>query len=179
MPRAGRRPRSAIAALEWRQLLARPLLGLILVLLPSTTMLPAPAQAFLAPAPHRTMGPQSTAEADRRPRPLRTRCYSDAFFNFEALKRKLNLTHFSDPALDQAPPLPEEDFGSRPDLVKAKEIGRTLRQELDPEAHLVTVSLYFHVAHHHLQSYREALEVGQIDKRERGGEEESAWRPAR
>lgn len=124
------------------------------MLLLAAAVLP-PTHAFLQPGLRLATGtcPSDHAGASR------TRQYSDVFFNFEGLKRKLNLTHFGDPKLDQAPPLPEEDFGARPDLIKAQEIGRTLRAELDPAVHLSSVSLYFHVAHHHLQSYREALEV--------------------
>lgn len=132
---------------------------LLLPVLVALSLLPAPAQAFLSHSLRLASMNPSGSTHDRIL--LRTRRFSDPFFNFETLRRTLNLTHFSDPALDRAPPLPEEDFGSRPDLIKAGEIGRALQQELDSEAHVASVSLYFHVAHHHLQSYREALEVGE------------------
>jgi len=117
----------------------------------------APAQAFLSS--QLRLATRAGPSSDYPAAPSQTRRHSDAFFNFEGLKRKLNLTHFPDPAMNQAPPLPEEDFGARPDLVKAREIGRVVREELERDAPVVSVSLYFHVAHHHLQSYREALEV--------------------
>ena len=92
-------------------------------------------------------------------RPARTRLSSDRFLNFEGLKKRYNMTHFSDPELDsQAPTLPEEDYATRPDLVKARAIAQTLAGTFGPEHHL-TVSLYFHVGPLHLQSFKEALQA--------------------
>jgi len=55
-------------------------------------------------------------------------------------------------------PLQEEDFVNRPDLVKAREIAKALHPELTAPGNYPSVALYFHVATHHLQSFREALQ---------------------
>ncbi|KAM3573906.1 hypothetical protein VYU27_004105 [Nannochloropsis oceanica] len=95
------------------------------------------------------------------PRSSSTQLRSDVFFNFEGLKRRLNLTHFSNPDLEPPPslaPLQEEDYINRPDLVKAREIAKALNTELTAPGNYPSVALYFHVAAHHLQSFREALQ---------------------
>ena len=46
---------------------------------------------------------------------------------------------------------------NRPDLVKAREIAKALNAELTAPGNYPSVTLYFHVAAHHLQSFREAL----------------------
>lgn len=84
----------------------------------------------------------------------------DAFLNFEGLQRRYNLTHFNNTELDSRPSPPPEDFASRPDIIKAKEIAAKMAGEFKPE-NLVSISLYFHIFPRHLQSFREALQVRQ------------------
>jgi hypothetical protein len=83
---------------------------------------------------------------------------SDTFNNFEGLQRRLNLTHFDDER--EIPP--SEDFLSRPDVVRAKEMVPSFQAEFGPDNYL-HVALYFHPFPWHLQSFREALQVRRAD----------------
>lgn len=111
-----------------------------------------PLHAFLHPHPA-----FSVPTARRMPRQT-TLLHADAFVNFEGLQRKLNLTHFEDPEIENRPLPPNEDFAGRPDIIKAHEIAKKLAPEFKDDNY-VTVSLYFHVFPRHLQSFREALQV--------------------
>lgn len=107
-----------------------------------------------------------------------TPLYSDAFFNFEGLQKRLNLTHFDDSSQHSPPPLrpnPQEDFVNRPDLVKAREIADKLAPEFSSHDKYPTVVIYFHVAAHHLQSWREALFYFIIAQKQIERDEEVFW----
>ena len=138
------------------------LLLLLLLLLVLAILLPTSGAFYLRP---RVGGSSSSSFSSsfwpRAPQPSSTQLHSDVFFNFEGLKRRLNLTHFSNPGLEPPPPLTplqDEDFVNRPDLVKAREIAKALHPELTVPGNYPSVALYFHVAAHHLQSFREALQ---------------------